>query len=197
MNISDKIWNLIAPVYGILRNNPISGYYYEKERRASYTLLQHLDSSEFNTICDLGVGRGHSLDLASGGDYTKIALDKSMSMIRHTRGNYIDSCFVVGNVLNLPIKNSSLDLIICIGITEYISDLGPLLLQIRAALKNEKFLLISFSPKNLFTYLRILNGHRIHARNSTKVKKNIEDNQFKILDKKITATQYQYLLKKQ
>jgi ubiquinone/menaquinone biosynthesis C-methylase UbiE len=196
MTISDKIWNLIAPVYRFLRDNPISGYYLKKERQAAQYLLQQLDFSELNTICDLGVGRGHSLDLFSDKYPNVIAIDKSMPMVQNTRSNYSDVQFLLGNVLNLPIKNSSLDLIICIGLAEYISDINPFLAQLRAVLKNERFLLISYSPKNILTWLRIINGHRIYARDSIEVKKYIQKNYFKIIDKKITPSQNLYLLEK-
>jgi ubiquinone/menaquinone biosynthesis C-methylase UbiE len=196
MKISDRIWNFIAPVYRILRKNPISGYFLNKEIRGIEILLKNLRSIDIKTVCDLGVGRGHSLDLVTGTYPWKVAIDKSMSMIRNTINNYSGTHFLLGDVLNLPIKDSSFDLVICIGLMEYLADIDSLIAQIYPTLKHKAFLLITSSPNNIFTFLRVLNGHRIYARNSTDIEKQFLKYHFEILDVQITPMQHQYLLQK-
>jgi ubiquinone/menaquinone biosynthesis C-methylase UbiE len=118
-------------------------------------------------------------------------------MIKSTRKDYQDRQFVVGNVLNLPFKDSSLDLIVCLGLIEYISEIEFVLNQIRTALRQKKYLLISNSPKSILTSMRIVNGHKIYARDTDIVQNHFKKYQFRILDIKDTPMQNQYLLKKE
>jgi ubiquinone/menaquinone biosynthesis C-methylase UbiE len=196
MNIAEKAWDFVAPAYRILRKNPISGYILYKEKQSFQFLLQHLSSSDINSICDLGVGRGHSLDLVSNAYRNIIAIDKSVSMIRYTRNKYSGTEFLVGDALNLPLKILSFDLIICIGLLEYFPKSEPLINQISNTLKDEGYLLITFSPKNIFTFLRVFNGHKIYSRDSNEMEIYFKNHHFKIIDMKVTLMQYQYLLKK-
>ena len=61
MRTSEKFWNILAPIYANLRQNPVSGYFLKKENQAFKTLMEELVPSEIRTICDLGVGRGPAL----------------------------------------------------------------------------------------------------------------------------------------
>lgn len=197
MNISDIGWSVIAPVYRILRKNPIFGFFFNKEIQALQFLLRHLVHKKIVSICDLGVGRGHSLDLVDNTIPVRIAIDNSMAMVRYTRKKYTDVKFLVGDVLSLPLKDSSFDLILCIGLTEYVPKIEPLLEQISLALKQEGFLLITSSPKNILTYLRVFSGHKLFARSYLDVEMEFNNHHFKIIDTKSTAMQHQYLLKKE
>ncbi len=197
MALSDKVWDYIAPLYHTLRSNPISGYFLRREMQAARSLLQQLDFSLIQSICDLGVGRGHSLDLIQSESANFIALDKSLAMARHTKKNYSKTQFMVGDVLDLPLKDSSLDLIICIGLAEYIHELGLLLRQIRTVLINQRFLLFSYSPKSILNSLRVLRGQKLYPRNNLTIQTYLEECHFKILDEKMTPMQHQYLLQKE
>ena len=110
MTISHNFWNLLAPIYKMLRHNPISRYFIIKENRAIESLLVNLASYEIKTVCDLGVGRGHCLYFIPEKIPHRFAIDKSMSMIQHTRNDFPETKFLQADVLNLPVKNSSFDL---------------------------------------------------------------------------------------
>jgi len=196
MPISEKFWSLIAPVYGFLRQNPISGYFLIKEKRAIKLLLGTLNSKNIKTVCDLGVGRGHSISLIPQNIRESIAIDKNISMIRHTKRTYPMIILLQADVLNLPFKNSSFDLILCIGLSEYMPEIETLFAQLIPILKSEGHLLISFSPRNLLTFLRFFRGHRIYARKSNEIKNCINKFQFEISGFEITPIQHQYLLQK-
>jgi ubiquinone/menaquinone biosynthesis C-methylase UbiE len=197
MALSDNVWNYIAPLYRTLRSNPIAGYFLKTEMQAAHSLLQQLDFSVIQSICDLGVGRGHSLDLINSEPASIIALDKSLSMARYTKKHYSETQFMVGDALYLPFKESSMDLIICIGLAEYIHELGLLLRQIRTALISQRFLLFSYSPKSILNSLRVLRGHKLYTRNFTEIQTHLRNCHFKILDNKMTPMQQQYLLQKE
>jgi ubiquinone/menaquinone biosynthesis C-methylase UbiE len=196
MTIADIIWDIVAPVYNILRQNPVSGYFLNKEKRALQFLLKYLSSIDIDSICDLGVGRGHSLDLISTAFPNKFAVDKSISMVRYTRKRYPTTEFLVADIRDLPLKVLSFDLITCVGLVEYFPKIDPILNQIYHVLKDEGFLLITYSPKNIFTFLRLLNGHKIYSGNSTEMEGHFKNHDFEIIDMKDTLMQHQYLLKK-
>jgi ubiquinone/menaquinone biosynthesis C-methylase UbiE len=196
MKISDIFWNLLAPFYAKLRHNPISGHFLKKENRAIEVLLENIASHDIKSACDLGVGRGHSFPLIPESIPHRIAIDKSFPMIRLTRKDFPKTIFIQADVLNLPLKNSSFDLIFCIGLMEYIPKVEPLIAQLNTILKNRGYLLLSFSPKTILTYLRLLRGHRIYARKSEEIKNYFKGYQFEILGLEITPLQHQYLLQK-
>jgi len=196
MRISDKLWNLLAPLYVKLRRNPVSGYFLKKEIRAIDSLLENLVHSDITTACDLGVGRGHSLNFIPETIHQKMAIDKSMTMIQYTKKDFPETNFVQADVLNLPLKRESLELIICIGLIEYIPDLESLIKQLEIILNNKGYLILSNSPKNIFTYLRFLRGHRLYARKFEELEKYFRKYRFEISELKVTPTQNQYLLKK-
>ena len=180
----------------MLRHNPISRYFIKKENLAIESLLVNLASYEIKTVCDLGVGRGHCLYFIPEKIPHRFAIDKSMPMIQHTSYDFPETKFLQADVLHLPLKNSSFDLIFCIGLMEYIPSVEPLIAQLNPVLKNEGYLLISYSPKNALTYLRFFRGHRIYPRESTEIEKCFSKYHFEISGLKTTPLQHQYLLKK-
>ena len=196
MRTSEKFWNILAPIYANLRQNPVSGYFLKKENQAFKSLLEELVPSEIKTICDLGVGRGHSLKLIPETIQEKIAIDKSMAMIHYTKKDFPENNFIQADVLNLPLKGESIQLIICIGLIEYIPDLEILFKQLDFILMNEGHIILSYSPKSVFTYLRFLRGHRIYTRNSREIEIFFRKFGFKISGLQETPMQNQYLLKK-
>jgi len=196
MKVSENIWNLIAPIYDILRRNPISGYFLKREDWAAESLTKKLLSYDINTVCDLGVGRGHTLCLIPEKIPHRIAIDRSMIMLKLTRKASPDNLFINADVLNIPVKYAIVDLIFCIGLVEYISDLESLFTQIDAILKNEGHVLLSYSPRNILTFFRFLRGHKIYPRNWEEIEICLRKYQFELLDSKITPLQHQCLLKK-
>jgi ubiquinone/menaquinone biosynthesis C-methylase UbiE len=196
MKISDIIWNMLAPFYFKLRCNSISNYFLKKENRAIRKLLENLVTSNIKTICDLGVGRGHSHITIPKTIPLKIAIDKSLAMINLTRKDFPDTIFIHADVLNLPLINSSIELIFCIGLMEYTPDIESLITQFNCILKNEGYLILSYAPKNAITYLRYLRGHRIYPRNAEDFEIYFRRYQFKILELTNTPMQNQFLLQK-
>jgi ubiquinone/menaquinone biosynthesis C-methylase UbiE len=196
MKVSESIWNLIAPIYDRLRRNPISGYFLKRENWAVESLTKELSPYNVNTVCDLGVGRGHSLSLIPEKITHKIAIDRSLLMLKLTRKESPDSLFINADVLHIPVKNAIVDLILCIGLVEYISDLESLLSQINGILKKEGHLLLSYSPKNILTFLRFLRGHKIYPRKWKEIERCLSKYPFDLLEFKTTPLQHQCLLKK-
>lgn len=196
MKVSEWLWNLIAPIYNLLRRNPLSAYFLKEEHLAAESLLKNLSSDNLNTICDLGVGRGNSLLLIPEKISNRFAIDRSMSMLNHTRMDFPDQFFINANVLNIPLKNATFDLVFCIGLSEYIPDLEPLFDQIYAILKSEGHVLLSYSPKNMLTFFRILRGHRIYPRKGDEIYDGLRKHHFELLQFEFTPLQHLCLIQK-
>jgi SAM-dependent methyltransferase len=194
--MSKKIWRYTASLYPILRMNPISSGILRKEIMAVNSLLTEIPDNSFEIVGDIGTGRGHSLELIPDQARLKFALDNCMEMIIHTRVRFPGIYFSRAEALHLPIKNAIFDLILCIGLLEYVYDMERLLNQINAALKAEKYLLITQSPRHILNYLRYLTGHKLYTRNTVFVEKCFNLSGFKIIGRKTTLIQQQYLLQK-
>jgi ubiquinone/menaquinone biosynthesis C-methylase UbiE len=125
--MSEIVWKRLAPVYTLMRQNPFSAAFLRGETKAIYSLMDALPWSDFASICDIGVGRGHSLRFMPGNAKLKIAIDFCQNMLFLTAGNYPGIRFIQADAQSLPFSAEKLDLITCIGVLEYIT-LAPLFL---------------------------------------------------------------------
>jgi ubiquinone/menaquinone biosynthesis C-methylase UbiE len=194
--MSKKIWKTLAPYYSFLRENPISYQFLRKETQAIQLLLSKISDLTLNYVCDLGTGRGHSLKFMPAQAKLKLGMDDCFDMINLTKYQFPNILFLQANALQMPFHRSTFDFILCIGLLEYIRDIDLLFSQLNSTLKIGGHLLISNSPPNPFTYLRILNGHRIFARQPKRLETKMKHSRFKILAKDTTLLQHIYLLQK-
>ena len=176
--------------------NPISSRILRKEIRAVNSLLTEIPDNSFDIVGDIGTGRGHSLELIPDQAILKFAIDNCMEMIIHTRVRFPGIYFSRAEALHLPIKNSRFDLILCIGLLEYIDDMERLLNQLNSALKAEKYLIITQSQRHILNYLRYLTGHKIYTRSTDFMEKCFNISGFKIIRRRASLIQQQYLLQK-
>ena len=76
------------------------------------------------------MGSGLSLDLIPA-DISRIhALDQSAEMVARTRIKYKHVETITGSALNTPYESGCMDLILCIGVSEYIADIDVLISEI-------------------------------------------------------------------
>ena len=194
--MSKKLWKTLAPYYSFLRENPISFLFLRKETEAIQLLLSKISDLTLNYICDLGTGRGHSLSFIPAQAKLKLGIDDCFEMMYLTKHQFPNFLFTQANALQMPFHHSTFDLILCIGLLEYIHDTDLLFSQLYSTLKVGGHLVISNSPPNPLTYLRTLNGHRIFARQPKRLENKIKHNRFKIIAKDTTILQHIYLLQK-
>jgi ubiquinone/menaquinone biosynthesis C-methylase UbiE len=194
--MSKKLWKTLAPYYSFLRENPISLLFLRKETQTIHLLLSEISDLTLDSVCDLGTGRGHSLNFIPAQAKLKLGIDDCFEMMYLTKYQFPSILFTQANALQMPFHHSTFDLILCIGMLEYIRDANLLLSQLYSVLKVDGHLLISNSPPNPLTYLRLFNGHRIFARHPKRLETQFKYNQFRIIAKETTILQHIYLLQK-
>ncbi len=194
--MSSKRWKKLAALYPLLRANPISAFILRQEIEVQKATFSPIYNESFAIVGDVGVGRGHSLYLQPEGATLKIAIDNCTKMILLDSTRYKDTCFLAGDALNLPFQPESFDLLLCVGLSEYISNIEHLLSQLHLMLKPGRYLFLTSSPQNALTFLRKFMGPKLYPRTADEFKSIIKNNDFKIIHQGSTFSQHQYLLKK-
>jgi SAM-dependent methyltransferase len=189
-------WSPLAKVYTLLRTNPISGIILRREITGLRSLLGPIINRSFGIVGDLGTGRGHSLPLLPQKVKIKIALDNCPEMVELSRKQIQDVRFIVGDACYLPLKQNQFDLLLCVGVLEYIHEMESLIDQCHRILRKGGYLIITNSPYNIITYLRFLLGPKIYPRDLITIEHLLNNKGFNIINKILLPSQQQILLKK-
>jgi ubiquinone/menaquinone biosynthesis C-methylase UbiE len=102
---------------------------------------------------------------------------------------------IAGNAMNIPLQTASLDILLAVGLLEYVKDKARALKEIDRVLKPGSFAVLTFSPKNFYTILRLIWGNRIYATTDSE-NEALLSKKFEITAQKKTLMQRQYLIKK-
>jgi len=200
-NIEEQValrhWDRIAKVYTMLRFNPISYVILRKEQRSILNLLgRRTEIPDSGSALDLGMGSGLSLDLIPA-DISRIhALDQSAEMVARTRIKYKHVETITGSALNTPYESGCMDLILCIGVSEYIADIDVLISEIFRVLDDKGSAIITSSSPNILNHIRKISGHRLYLRSDVEMSESLSAGNFKILRINHTLIQDQFLLAK-
>lgn len=146
-------------------------------------------------ILDLGVGTGNVLRQLNKKNEI-FGVDFTYSMLKMAKKHCPHAHLVRADVNALPFKSNSFDLVTAVGLLEYIHDSLPLLTDVCRILKENGHFILTFAPKNLWSSLRILLGHRIRMRKVDHISSITKTCDFKIIEIKRTLMQIQVLAKK-
>jgi len=187
-----SIWDFKATLYKYFRMHFIFRFILENEYLRLKKLLSQLPPGK-KRVLDIGTGMGNALFFVSN-DHLLLGLDRSFKMLQLARKR-IEASFIQADANRLPLKSKTFDLILGIGIMEYLSHLDKFFHEICRIINLGGFLVVTFSPPNLLTYLRTLLGHRIYPLRFGQFKELAEDHGFQILNRTRSLMQEQYLLK--
>ena len=148
-------------------------------------------------VADLAVGRGHSLPLLPNTAQVKLAIDKSFTMITLTKPAHPNIQFIQADVSYLPFKSVTFDLVLCVGLLEYLPDTQRLLAELYTILKINGYLLLTSTPKSRINYFRFISGHKLYLRSREEVENDILCHSFQIIGTESTSSQDQFLLRKE
>lgn len=192
--MSSRQWKKLAAIYPLLRENPLSVYLLRQETALQKTLLRPIIDDSILVSGDFGVGRGHSLHLLPVSAKLRVAIDLCSHMVSLSHSQFKDISFLAADALEMPFQPKTFDLLCCIGLTEYVSDIDNLLSQFYSILKPDKYLMITSSPHNFITASRKLLGPTIFPRTSQEIEDCAKRNGFRLINKGSTLSQNQFLL---
>lgn len=161
-----NLWNLRAPLYNFFRKPWPLNIILGKETRNIRELLAgvHLYDGK---VLDVGCGVGHSSHLLPGA-WQVFAMDKSRRMAaRAARAGTKNVAAAEADFL--PVADNSFDVILAIGLTEYLASLPKFFAETKRSGKNNSLLLCTSSPPGIFSLLRNLGGSKIYQRAPKKI----------------------------
>ena len=112
-------------------------------------------------VLDLGAGQGGARSLIPD-EIPVIALDRSLAMLR--AGHATSTLPIQGDALKLPFSSNTFQIVLAVGLSEYVADEAALLAEIARVTAPGGRLLYTVSPPSLWTAMRRLLGHRLWAR---------------------------------
>jgi len=186
-----NIWNLKSGIYQY-RDRSVFGKILASENRALENLLQKVPFSG-GFVLDLGAGLGNAAAFVKKGDV--ISMDYSIKMLKKNRAVSPVKYCIAGNAMNIPLQTASLDILLAVGLLEYVKDKARALKEIDRVLKPGSFAVLTFSPKNFYTILRLIWGNRIYATTDSE-NEALLSKKFEITAQEKTLMQRQYLIKK-
>lgn len=190
-----QLWNLYAKYYDLLRSNPVSKALLQQEIQSIQKLISLRTPSSANGVAlDLGTGRGICLPYIPSDIVKVFALDKSAEMASITSKKYQQVEVSVGDACHTQYESNSMDLVLCIGVSEYIRDMDELLAEIKRLLRESGYVILTASPPNLINQLRKLFGHPLYLRTQENVNEFSLRHDLKLLSLNSTAIQDQFLL---
>ncbi len=191
-------WALKAKLYRKFRKKPVIKSILKKENEI-FIRLSAMIKMKPSKIIDMGCGNGNILEILTAiFPQTQIcAMDISREMMQEIDIQDIKTAsFIQGDALFAPLKSNVFDLCSAVGIAEYIKDKPLFLRELYRILSDNGYVIITFAPVNIFSYLRFMYAIRIYPDKESKMRQYILENGFTIVDLKKSIMQYQFLIKK-
>ncbi len=137
---------------------------FELRRRKEIVVnfIEKINSEKINRVLDLGCGAGQYLVQLSSMDFECFGADISEEMLKITREKFIfhqikDVTLINSDCYELPIEDNYFDLIICIGVLEYLDNETRALLEMKRIIKPGGFVTVTFP--NLYKLRNLLNPY--------------------------------------
>ena len=137
---------------------------FELRRRKEivFTFIEKINSAKIKRALDLGCGAGQYLIQLSSMDFECFGADISEEMLKITREKFIfhqikDVTLINSDCYELPIEDNYFDMIICIGVLEYLDNETQALLEMLRTMKPGGFAIVTFP--NLYKLRNLLNPY--------------------------------------
>jgi len=192
--MSKLFWRLKRRLFDLFRDNYPFRDILEKENENFRQLIEKADIKG-KTVLDLGVGTGNVLFFLDSASKS-YGLDFTESMLKQAKERFPEAGYVKAKAQSLPFKSNSLDVITAVGLVEYVKDIIPIVEESCRVLKKDGYFLLTFSPKNIWTRLRVLLGHPVYARKLGQLESVIKFCHFEVCECMESMMQNQVLLKK-
>ncbi|MFC1895395.1 class I SAM-dependent methyltransferase [Thermodesulfobacteriota bacterium] len=113
-------------------------------------VLELLDDSRGTSVLDVGCGPGLTVDYCVDRGLEFVGVDVSKEMIHECRRKFGDlkgARFFVGDVENLACADESFDIVICMGVVEYLDNAHPAVREMARVLRPGGSLLLTLPNK--------------------------------------------------
>jgi len=187
-------WNLKARYFKLFRSHFPFENILNQENSNLVALINTVETEE-KIILDLGVGTGNVLQFFNSGKRV-LGIDVTYSMLLEAREKFPKVKFVQADVLYIPLKSNSIDIITSVGLIEYVKETILFFEESCRILKKGGYLILTFSPSNFWTGMRLLLGHPIYTRTLDQLKGIVKLCNFQIIDYQQSIMQHQVLLQK-
>ncbi|MFN3386177.1 MAG: class I SAM-dependent methyltransferase [Candidatus Thermochlorobacter sp.] len=197
--MSRALWNAQARFYGALRANPISQGILERENQALMQLLHKIPKKHFEKVLDIGTGEGNALSVLYASELVCrecYAVDCAEKMLQRLHRKFPNVKVQQAHAENLPFAESTFDLVLCVGVTEYVQNLRALLCELARTLQPKGYLALTASTRIWLNLLRYVQLHALFLREENEVLTLCQETGFAILAKERTLLQMQFLLQK-
>ncbi len=192
--MNDPLWSLKAKFYRSLRSSFPFNFILKEENKKLELILGSIEVRN-KTIVDLGTGAGNVLQYLVDSKLT-IGIDFTFSMLQSTRQSYPGVYLLQTNTMALPIKNNSIEVVTAVGVSEYLKNIELFFKETFRILKNDGFLVLTFSPRGIWSRLRLLLGHAIYTRTLTDLITIAKSERFQIIKNSNSLMQSQVLFQK-
>lgn len=192
--MNDPLWSLKAKFYRSLRSSFPFNFILKEENKKLELILGSIEVRN-KTIVDLGTGAGNVLQYLVDSKLT-IGIDFTFSMLQSTRQSYPGVYLLQTNTMALPIKNNSIEVVTAVGVSEYLNNIELFFKETFRILKNDGFLVLTFSPRGIWSRLRLLLGHAIYTRTLTDLITIAKSERFQIIKNSNSLMQSQVLFQK-
>ncbi len=197
--MSEFLWNVQARFYGALRANPISEKILQEENCALMQLLRKIPNTSIGKLLDVGAGEGNALSVwnRSGLKCSEIyAVDYSGKMLQRLQKKIPVAKVVRAHATQLPFADETFEVILCVGVSEYVQNIALLLKELARVLVQKGFLLITASTRSWLNVPRYLYLHPLFFRKESELLTLFEERKLAVLAKSKTRLQMQFLLQK-
>jgi ubiquinone/menaquinone biosynthesis C-methylase UbiE len=192
--MNNPLWSLKAKFYRSLRSSFPFNFILKEENKKLELILGSIEVRN-KTIVDLGTGAGNVLQYLVDSKLT-IGIDFTFSMLQSTRQSYPGVYLLQTNTMALPIKNNSIEVVTAVGLSEYLKNIELFFKETFRILKNDGFLVLTFSPRGIWSRLRLLLGHAIYTRTLTDLITIAKGERFQIIKNSNSSMQSQVLFQK-
>ncbi len=152
-------WQILARIYFLFSKIFPVNLIYKKAINKLTDLLAQI-TNEPVIILDIGTGIGETLKYLPVGE-KRILLDFSSPMLAHAP-KFPNDQKIIADCINLPVKKNCIDLVTCIGVSEYNKKKAVLSREIYSCLTPGGYAIITFSPPGIISKLRTLLGEQIY-----------------------------------
>ncbi len=194
-DIFRRYWNFRAFFYRIIRYFPLTAPIVRCEEASFRRMMQSRSLNKPGGVI-LNLGCGERTPPLPGTFELRIGLDWSAGMLVRSKNKPEGWRFVCGDSRTLPFRDSSIDTVTTLGLTEYIEDAEGWLLEIKRVLKPGGALFFTAAHPSLPNYIRKLWSPGLKFRRPVQWRKIFAEGDWEEVDFKQLLLQSQFLLRK-